>query len=277
MHTQMQRKVLFQEAMTLRDQGKYKEAADLFLDLAKATDDLFEKAGMLLNLTHTLKASGSSGLAKTQLSAARELLSLPRNAALGNADEENRRRLLIWAELEDARISVAENGEEDAVNRLDGILANHQSELSKPAFAEIYQAVQRDRAFMLADLGCFQEALLILEEVDSADPHDRWTLFYLGHCYACAGRFVESQQRLEEAIRLGLTPDFEGRAHCVLGASCYEMGDYARAKVELENGAKTASPKYILQSGIWKWLEFTCTSLGLKAEAEHYRRLASSS
>src|SRR5580698_521238 len=116
MHTQMQRKVLFQEAMTLRDQGKYKEAADLFLDLAKATDDLFEKAGMLLNLTHTLKASGSSGLAKTQLSAARELLSLPRNAALGNADEENRRRLLIWAELEDARISVAENGEEDAVN-----------------------------------------------------------------------------------------------------------------------------------------------------------------
>lgn len=273
----MDKKALFKEAMALRDQGKYKEAADVFLGLAKATDDLFEKAGMLLNLTHTLKASGSLGLAKTQLNAARELLSLPPNAVLGNADDENGRRLLIWAELEDARISAVENGEEGAVKQLNGILANHQSELSKPAFAEIYQAVQRDRAFMLTDLGSFQEALPILEEVDSADPHDRWTLFYLGHCYACTGQFVESQQRLEEAIRLGLTPDFEGRAHCVLGASYYEMGDYVRAKFELEKGVKTASPKYILQSGIWKWLEFTCISLGLKAEAEHYRRLASSS
>lgn len=81
----MDKQALFKEAMALRDQGKYKEAADVFLGLAKATDDLFEKAGMLLNLTHTLKASGSLGLAKTQLNAARELLSLPPNAVLGNA------------------------------------------------------------------------------------------------------------------------------------------------------------------------------------------------
>lgn len=273
----MDKKALFKEAMSLRDQGKYKEAADVFLRLSEVTDDLFEKTGMLLNLTHTLKASGSVGLAKAQLNAARELLSLPPNTALGNADDENRRRLVIWAELEDARIFAVENGEGGALKELDCILANHQSELSKPAFAEIYQAVQRDRAFLLTDLGSFQEALPILEKVDSADPHDRWTLFYLGFCYACTGKFIESQPRLEEAIRLGLTPDFEGRAHCALGASLYEVGDYERAKSELEKGVKTASPKYIMKSGVWKWLEFTCIGLGLKAEAEHYRKLASSS
>jgi tetratricopeptide (TPR) repeat protein len=273
----MRKKALFDKAMTLRDQGKYKEAADLFLDLAKATDDLFEKAGMLLNLTHTLKASGSLDLARSQLNTARELLSLPPNAVLGNADDENRRRLLIWAELEDARIVAAEDRLQEAIGSLNGILADHRSELSKPGFVEIYQAVRRDRAFLLTDIGSFQEAVPILEEVDSADPHDRWTLFYLGYCYSCTGKFLESQQKLEEAIRLGLTPDFEGRAHCALGASYYEVGDYSRAKSELEKGVKTASPRYVKQAGIWRWLECTCISLGLKAEAEHYRRLDRSS
>lgn len=273
----MDKKARFEEAMALRDQGKFKEAADLLLSLAKATDDLFEKAGMLLNLTHTLKASGSLDLAKSQLNAARELLTLPPNAVLGNADDENRRRLLIWAELEDARIVAAEEGLQEALDSLSRTLANHQSELYKPGFTEIYQAVQRDRAFLLTDLGSFQDALPILEEVDSADPHDRWTLFYLGYCCFCTGRFLDARRKLEEAIRLGLTPDFEGRAHCALGASCYELGDHARAKSELEKGVKTASPNYVKHAGIWKWLEYTCISLGLKTEAEHYRRLTRSS
>lgn len=270
----MDKKVQFQEAMALRDQGKYKEAADIFLSLAKAAEDLFEKAGMLLNLTHTLKASGRLDLAKSQLNAARELLSLPPDAVLGNADDENRRRLLIWAELEDARISAVENGLQDAIERLNSILANHQSEMGKPSFAEIYQAVQRDRAFLLTDLGSCEEALPILEEVDSGDPHDRWTLFYLGYCYLHARRYLEVQQKLEEAIRLGLTPDFEGRARCALGAACYELRDFVRAKLELEKGIETASPRYIKEAGIWQLLEYACIGLGLRTEAERYGRLA---
>jgi tetratricopeptide (TPR) repeat protein len=274
----MDKKTLFKQALTLRDQGKFKESADLLLSLAIATDDLFEKAGMLLNLTDTLKAAGTLDLARTQLNAARELLIFPPNTVLGNADDENRRMLLIWAELEDASIVGAdEKLQKEALASLNKTLADHQSELCRPNFAEIYQAVQRDRGFLLTNLGSFAEALPILEEVDSADPHDRWTLFYLGFCYSCTGKFPDAQRKLEEAIRLGLTPDYEGRARCALGASYYELGDYARAKSELEQGVKTASPRYVKKSGIWKWLEYTCVSLGLKAEAEHYRRLARSS
>lgn len=273
----MDKKALFKEAMALRDQAKYKEAADVFLGLAKTTDDLFEKAGMLLNLTHTLKASGRLDLAKSQLNAARELLSLPPNAVLGNADDENRRRLLIWAELEDARISEAENGLQEAIEELNGILANHQSELGKPAFAEIYQAVQRDRAFRLTDLGSFQQALPILEEVDSADPHDRWTLFYLGYCYHCTNKHAEAREKLEEAVSLRLPPDYEGQAHCLLGVGYYELGDYSKAKVEFELGVKTAPTDYIKKAGIWRWLECSCIGLGLRAEAERYGKLARSS
>jgi tetratricopeptide (TPR) repeat protein len=274
----MDKKTLFKQALTLREQGKYKEAADLLLSLAIATDDLFEKAGMLLNLAHTLKAAGTLDLARTQLNAARELLILPPNTVLGNADDENRRRLLIWAELEDARIVGADEAlQREALTSLNRILTDHQSELCRPNFAEIYQAVQRDRGFFLTNLGSCKEALPILEEADSADPHDRWTLFYLGHCYSLTGKFLDARRKLEEAIRLGLTPDYEGRARCALGATYYELGDYAKAKSELEQGIKTASPRYLKEAAIWRWLEYTCFNLGLKAEAEHYRRLASSS
>jgi hypothetical protein len=92
----MDKKVLFKQALTLRDQGRFKEAADLLRSLVVAADGLFEKAGMLLNLAHTLRAAGTLDLARTQVNAARELLILLPNTVLGNADEENRRRLLIW-------------------------------------------------------------------------------------------------------------------------------------------------------------------------------------
>lgn len=263
--------------MALKQEGKHNEAADLFLDLAKRTDNIFEKAGMLLNATNALKDSGRLDLAENQLQVVRELLVLPLGAALGAKDEEDRRALLIGVELEDARISAVQDKWQEAMAKLSGILANHQSELCKPSFARIYQAVQRDRAFLLAGRGACHEALPLLEDEDSADPHDRWTLFYLGYCYLNVSRYLEAQSKLEEAIQLGLTPDFQGRAHCALGASCYQLGDYIRAKSELEKGVMTASPRYIKKAGIWQWLEYTCISLGLKAEAEHYRRLARSS
>ena len=34
------------------------------------------------------------------------------------------------------------------------------------------------------------------------------------------------------------------------------------------------TPDYIKQAHIWKWLEYTCKSLGLKEEAQRYGQLA---
>ncbi len=166
----MKKNPIFDKAVALRDEGRYAEAADLFLDLAKDTDNLFEKAGMLLNATHALKGSGRLDQATNQLELARELLSLPQGVPLGGADDENRRRLLIWLELEDARISAAVSGPHEAIEKLNSILADHQSELGNPGFAEICLAVRRDLGFRLTDLGSYDEALPILEDVDSAGP-----------------------------------------------------------------------------------------------------------
>jgi hypothetical protein len=54
----------------------------------------------------------------------------------------------------------------------------------------------------------------------------------------------------------------------------YELGEYKSAKVELELGAQTATPRYIKDGKIWNWLEHTCISLGLKADAHRYGQLA---
>jgi tetratricopeptide (TPR) repeat protein len=160
----LQNNPTFDKAMALRDEGKYKEAADLFLDLAKSTDNLFQKAGMLLNATHSLKGAGRLDLARNQLDAVRELVSFSPDAALGAVDVGNSRKLLIGIELEDARIFAAEKKLEEALAKLNSILTDHRSELHQHSFAEIYQAVQRDRAFLLTDLGYCEEALPILED-----------------------------------------------------------------------------------------------------------------
>jgi len=163
---------------------------------------------------------------------------------------------------------------EEAIEKLDDALAKYKADLQEPGFVELYQTIQRERAFVLTDIGSMQTALPILEEVDLADPHDRWTLFYLGTCYFYSKKYAEAQEKIEESIRLGLPPEFAGRAHCTLGAACYELKDYRRARIELEKVIETAPPRYIKQAGMWRWLEYTCICLGLKAEAEHYAKLA---
>ena len=264
-------------AITYAEQGSYEQAAQLFLDVSRSIDNFLEKAGMLLNVVHTLKDAGDLDGARKQLAAARELLALPPSTRLGLTDEQNWRMLLIGVELEDARLIAKEGRSREAIAKIDSILAEHQYELTNSNFPEVYLGVRRDRAFLLTDLGSFRDALPALEQIDVEDPHDRWTLFYLGYCYLNLERYVEAQRKLEEAISLGLTPDFRGRAHCALGAACYHLQQYARAKSELEEGVKTASPRFLKKVEMWKWLEYTCIGLGLRAEAEKYALLARAS
>src|SRR6266481_9981963 len=129
-------------------------------------------------------------------------------------------------------------------------------------------------AYFLTDLDQFEKATPILEEARSRRNDDTIFLFYLGHCYFRAKRWGEAQQKLERALALGPRPGIAFQAHGSLGMVFYETGDYQRAKEELEASAKLAAPDYIKQAHIWKWLEYTCTSLGLKEEAQRYGQLA---
>ena len=264
---------LFDKALSLGERGNHEEAARLFALLASKTDNLFDKAGILLNVAHEFKELRDFQHARIQLEVVHELLSVDPSVSLASIDEENRRGLLIGAALEDARIWAAEEKVTEAIEKLNSLLADYQLELAKPAFESVKQLIQRERAFLLTDIGSCSEALPILEDLDATEPHDRWILFYLGYCYMGAARYDQAKTILQKALQLGLSPDFEGRAHCALGVSLYGLKDYQRAKIEFEKGVKTASKRYIREAGIWRWLQQTCIALGLGAEAQHYAEL----
>ena len=268
---------VFGKAIRLRDEGQHNEAAEIFLSLARQIDNAFERAGMLLNVANSLKSAGHLADARKQLNLARELLISGQDCVFAKPDGEMRHRLLIGADVEEARISAAAGDVSGAIASLDAILTRQSSALSSDGYADVYQAIQRDRAFLLTDSGRCEEALPILVEANSADPHDRWTLFYLGYCYHITDQYLEANSKLEEAISLNLPSVFESQAHCLVGVAYFKLGNYTKAKIELEEGAKTAPPAYLKEAKVWRWLECTCASLGLRAEAERYRMLANPS
>jgi tetratricopeptide (TPR) repeat protein len=133
---------------------------------------------------------------------------------------------------------------------------------------------QANRAFLLADLGRWKEALPILEEAEKFQNFKEGIAFYLGHCYLSADDYVRAEEKLVEALRLGLPQNLQYRAHCELGMVYASLGNYIQAKAELESCAEKANTGYIKQAQLWKRLQAVCRALGLKDEVERYARLA---
>lgn len=264
---------LFREGTDLEAKGKYREAAQIFLNLSAIAENGMLKINSLIHATHALKETGQLKAARDLLEKTRSFLSIVSDGQLDGAEKEYIHGLEINLDLEAARITAGEGNAQGAVAELELLLAKHRSNLQIPSFAEIYRMVRRERACLLADLGRFEDALTELEDLNSNAPRDSWILFNLGYCYRCMERYSDAQLKLEEAIKIGLTRDFEGRAHCILGAASYELGEYVRAKSELEVGVRMAAPHYIRGSRIWRLLEYTCVSLGLKDKADFYASL----
>jgi tetratricopeptide (TPR) repeat protein len=270
----MENSDLLRTAYALRDKGEYKKALDIFVGIADKQEHLLEKAGMLLNIVNTLPNTGQVALAKTQLDNVRSLLSSSWACDADHPYPRYHRYLTMAADLEDVRISEAEGKFKDAIDKIDKLRTEFKADLQEAEFQELHWAIERERGFALVHIGSTEAALQILEQVDRADPHDRFTLFYLAACYSHAKRYAEARAKIEESIALGLPPDWASRAHFHLGAACYRLQDYKQAKVELEAAVKTAPPDFIRHEQIWQWLQYTCIGLGLKDEAEHYAKLA---
>lgn len=264
----------FLDASYLQDQGKLREAADEFIRIAEDTSDEIDKAAVLLNAATTLRALGDFDHARRRLD---EIRRLPALSDIGPSSVVADERILwiaITVEIEDAEIYRAEGNERVALARLDDLFSRYQHRLLDPHLRDSYQLIQTRRAFLMADLGRWQEALTILES-DTFDEPRELISFYMGHCYVSAHRYVEAERKLAEALRLGLPRHLEYRAHCELAMVYFRLRDYQKAKTEFEKSTETADASYIEQAQIWKRLEATCRMLGLKAEAEHYAKLAS--
>jgi len=262
------------------------EARSKFVQIAESENDPLDKAGALLHAVNTLEMSGQTEAANSELCAARSLIEEYRPAK--SRGDEKFAAIELFLDYEDANLAwLRSENLEATLSRFEAVIKKHSlestskrdSRIPKDLYSrDFYESIQIRRAFILADLGRWKEALPILEEIQSPKEYREGVAFYLGHCHLAAHDYIRAEQKLTEALRLGDLPkSLEYRAHCELGMAYYELRDYQQAKRELENCAKTADKSYLGDGVIWRWLELTCRALGLKAEAEQYARMANPS
>jgi hypothetical protein len=122
-------------ASYLRDQGRLREAADEFFRIAEDTNDVVDKAGVLLNAATTLRALGDFDHARRQLDEIRRLTPLSDIEPSTVVKDERILWLAISVEIEDADIHRAEGNEKAALARLDDLFSRYERRLrSSPKF-----------------------------------------------------------------------------------------------------------------------------------------------
>jgi tetratricopeptide (TPR) repeat protein len=261
-----------ERACELVDQQRYVEAYDEFMLLAENTADPVEKAWALLYAVNTLQTLGREEAATSQLSAVRKLIE--RHRPPSSAIDEKFAAAEAFLDFIDANLVwLRSGGTEAALARFDGVLYKHEKALKDRRAREFCEGIQIRRAFILADLGRWKEAMPLLEGIKSPQEYKEGVAFYLGHCYSSANDYGRAVDCLTQALKLGLPKPLEYKAHCELGAASYHLGEYAQARAELQMGAQMADAQYIEESQIWRWLELTCLALGLKSEAEEYAHM----
>jgi tetratricopeptide (TPR) repeat protein len=180
--------------------------------------------------------------------------------------------LPVMARYAELKVAIAEGKEAEALRILEELILRYPKQLSTPGFRSIFDEIESQHGFLLADLGRWEEAKPFLEK---ASPPEAWRAvlsYYLGHCYYVEGDYEHAKEKLSEAFERGLSGHWGAKAHYVLGIIYYRLSDMASAKREFELCAQTADKKYLQSTKIWEWLEATSRVLGLRAEADDYRQ-----
>ena len=269
----------FLNACKLRDKEKYNEAFQEFLQLAETEAEPLDKAIPLLHAINTLEISGQLEAATDKLSEVRALM----HDHPHPEGDEKFEACELFLDYEVANLLWLRGGNaESALTKFDAAIEKHKLEepynessltYKGAFFRDFYESIQMRRAFILANLGRWKEALPILRAIDSPREYKESVAFYLGHCYANAGEYIKAKPYLVEALNLGLPPHLEYRAHFELGIVYMAQGGFARAKIEFEKTLDTADADYLKGSSICKRLEICCRQLGLQAEAKHYAQM----
>jgi len=175
---------LLDKAYTLRQEGKFKESYDTLYQAAEVAGDPMEKASVLLAAVTDLLSLENVELAKTQLETIKGLL-VDLDAS-PTSDQEQRLRLNLGVELQEALImagdTVSKEKTEDALAAFDALITRYGSSLDASYLKDIKHTIYAERAFVLADLGLFEESLPILQELEGSLSENPSVVFYLGYC-----------------------------------------------------------------------------------------------
>jgi tetratricopeptide (TPR) repeat protein len=256
-------------AYALLRRRKFKESYDSFCKAADAAETQTEKATMLLGSVNALLGLRELHLAEQELERVRDIVS---RFDTDLVSDERLQKLTAGIELHDAMLAAAEEKQTEALRSFDSIVEKY--DLDDPNFADIRDAVYGERAFLLADLGLCAEALPTLQKLEPSQSENPSVIFYLGFCYFEDKNYSRAREKLEKAISLSLTGNFQFRAHWALGIILCEVTEYKTAISEFEKARSVATPSEVVRGRIFVWLEYCCKQLGLKDKAAEYALLA---
>jgi tetratricopeptide (TPR) repeat protein len=166
---------------------------------------------------------------------------------------------------------------QEALERMNEVLYRYHLQLAKPELKFMYEDIQLQRAFELAQLLRWDEAVPLLQEVLRYEikPDDRSAaLVSLGIGCSRLQRYEEAVKHLVDALNMKLTGDWEGKAHCHLGIAYAHLGRLHDAKRELQICETRASEYRLPLKKVYGWLSRVCSELGDKLESVHYAQLA---
>jgi tetratricopeptide (TPR) repeat protein len=189
----------------------------------------------MLQATHILATLGQLDTAESKLNTVRALI---KEHTPANTSEETV-ALELFLDFEDANLSwLRDDNREAVLKKLEMALKKYTPTLKESPSRYSYEGLQIRRAFILADLGRWKEALPILEGITSPQEYREGVAFYLGHCYVSGKEYKKAKPYLVEALKLGLPPSLEYRAHNELGIVYFALGGYAQVKIELRKRSK---------------------------------------
>jgi hypothetical protein len=195
----------FQHVYRLRDEGKVMEAYNDFIQLAESETDALDKAGALIYAANALRLSAQYEAATKELRAARTLME---GYPLSNsAAAEKFADLELFLDFEDANLLwLTDQNRQAALDKFEAILRKHRLPVSgDPRSHDAYEAIQTRRAFLLANLGRWQEALPILEGIESPHEYEEGIAFYLGLAILLPGTTVRPRKSSVKPSNLGVS------------------------------------------------------------------------
>lgn len=164
----------------------------------------------------------------------------------------------------------------DAFLRLTEALSLHAEQLKLPEFRFIYEDIQQRRAFDLARMANFQDAIPLFRESLSfgLQPEEHSNLLAnLGLCYAELKNYQLARDSFLQACELGLTRGLEGHVHFNLAVADARLNLLREAKSEFLLCEERAAEYELQTQVIYRWLSWVCKGLGENSESEQYRRL----
>jgi len=253
----------FNRAIALRDAGKVKEALREFVALAEATVDLEEKAALLGNQCTCLTILGLYQEARKQLT-----------LALSIAPKT---QCLLYHQYVDAALSGHEGQWSRTLQLVERLLEEYGELLLQPEHRRLYQDVQVLRGATLVAHSRFREARTVLEEclrLNLNAQDEREVLSSLGTCYINLGEKGRAKEMLLKALEKGLGGGNAVSAHYHLGTIYFAETAYAKAWMEFEWCLAHVKEGLVSSEHLCGWLAATANNLGMKEEADRYRKLA---